>query len=289
MTTGLVAISIGDSEDLADLGYGPEHLDALNLRLARALLADGLRLAYGGVLNPREGQPLEQQKSFLRQLIDIVAEQAAPRTEAALVSYLPWPWHTSITVSLRAHYHGVIQFVPVDPPSGTCEREDQRYDWAMADACTAMRFRMTDGLDARVVLGGKRRGWAGTLPGIAEEVMLAVEAERPVFLLGGFGGCAGAIAGYLVGDSDALPEDLTLDGHRGSPRLGKVAACAPADTVEDAFARLAGVLRALRQDLGRLRNGLTAEENARLMRTENVRVILSLVRRGLRERGIVGS
>ena len=48
-----------------------------------------------------------------------------------------------------------------------------------------------------LVLGGKLEGYKGAMPGVAEEALLAMKAKQPVFLVGGFGGCARAIAETL--------------------------------------------------------------------------------------------
>src|SRR6185295_20176733 len=65
-------------------------------------------------------------------------------------------------------------------------------EWA--DGLTAMRETMTGMSNARVVLGGKTDGFKGRMPGIAEEALSILRVGRPLFLLGGFGGCAGDIA-----------------------------------------------------------------------------------------------
>ena len=62
---------------------------------------------------------------------------------------------------------------------------------------TAMRELMRDQTGARIVLGGKLDGYVGTMPNVAEEALLAIKAKQPVFLVGGFGGCAVDIAETL--------------------------------------------------------------------------------------------
>ena len=53
---------------------------------------------------------------------------------------------------------------------------------------------MRGDIRARIVLGGRVEGYKGTMPGIAEETRISLEAGQPVFVLGGFGGCARDIA-----------------------------------------------------------------------------------------------
>ena len=59
---------------------------------------------------------------------------------------------------------------------------------------TAMRTVMRSDIQARIVLGGRVEGYKGAMPGIAEETCLSLEAGQPVFVLGGFGGCARDVA-----------------------------------------------------------------------------------------------
>jgi hypothetical protein len=44
----------------------------------------------------------------------------------------------------------------------------------------AMRTRMNDEMDARVVVGGAVAGYLGRYPGVAEETYLALQAGKPV-------------------------------------------------------------------------------------------------------------
>jgi len=64
-----------------------------------------------------------------------------------------------------------------------------------------MRRTMTAASDARIVLGGRVDNFKGCMPGIAEEVFIALEKRQPVYVLGGFGGCARGFwnrTGYLT-------------------------------------------------------------------------------------------
>lgn len=74
-----VALSAGDSDDLAALGYdaqsGSVHVSAAVLRCCRALLLGKVRIAYGGAL--RDG------KSFASLLHDLIASMSAQIDVAA--------------------------------------------------------------------------------------------------------------------------------------------------------------------------------------------------------------
>ena len=67
-----------------------------------------------------------------------------------------------------------------------------------ATAYSAMRLFMAADGDARVVLGGKTRGYAGHFPGIAEETLYCLLAGKPVVGLRCFGGCADEVVQALL-------------------------------------------------------------------------------------------
>ena len=93
------------------------------------------------------------------------------------------------------------------------------------------------------------------MPGIAEEACLSLQARQPVFLLGGFGGCARDIA-ETIGLADRWA------GSRGDW------------TGRSCF-------RSYRPD--DFHNGLSREENAVLAQTPHIHEAVTLVSRGLRQ------
>ena len=67
-----------------------------------------------------------------------------------------------------------------------------------ATAYSTMRLFMAADEDARVVLGGKTRDYAGHFPGIAEETLYCLLAGKPVVGLRCFGGCADDVVQALL-------------------------------------------------------------------------------------------
>jgi hypothetical protein len=57
-----------------------------------------------------------------------------------------------------------------------------------AEALTGLREFMAHSTDARIVIGGKREGFQGRLPGIFEETIISLKRCQPLYLAGGFGG-----------------------------------------------------------------------------------------------------
>lgn len=252
-----VAISISESADMALLGLAEEHLRDAMAEVARHLLAMGARLIYGGDLRAY---------GFTELLLELVARHRRDADvgdeRPGVVSYLPWPVHSSKPAgevrTLAKDLAGIAEVhcldrqgreIPVDalaPESATPTDEE----WA--DGLTAMRAVLTDTADARVVLGGRVSGYKGRMPGIAEETLFALQAGQPVFLLGGFGGCARDIAEKLK----LLPPNVAPLAWPG----------------RDAFDGF---------DASSLNNGLTEEENRTLVRTAHVDEAVALILRGL--------
>lgn len=254
-----VAISVSESPDISVMGLSDAHLRDAMERLALHLLASGARLAYGGDLRAN---------GFTDLLFDLVSRYRREESEVPIgvSNYLAWPAHVTkeaaeleeISQSLAGT--GELVCLAEDgsrlDPSVWSQRElHQPTDEEWTTGLTAMRRAMHGASQARVVLGGRVAGYRGDLPGIAEEALLSLEEEQPLFLLGGFGGCARDIA-----------EALGLVEHRARsypdwPGLQRF----------DAFSS---------SDLG---NGLSEEEeNATLARTPHIDEAIVLVLRGLR-------
>jgi hypothetical protein len=152
-------------------------------------------------------------------------------------------------------------------------------------------------VSARIVLGGKMGGFAGIMPGIFEEVLTAREAADhcPIFILGGFGGAAGAIAHVLLnGGVDADPR-FTPEFYAKSPenpakpgftdllkQWDPAKLPAEARSPEQGLAAIRGMLKKNeKQPANFLQNGLNDHDNRRLLTTIDPTEAVRLVLRGL--------
>jgi len=86
--------------------------------------------------------------------------------------------------------------------------------WALS--LFRMRVRMTQDIDALIVFGGKDDGksW-GRFSGVAEEVMLALAFNKPVYVLGEFDGAAQAVGQLLGLDKTLVNPDTCLVDNSG--------------------------------------------------------------------------
>lgn len=256
-----IGISISGNQDMEALGLAEEHLRDAMVEVARHLLAMGARLMYGGDL---------REHGFTELLFELVARYRRDAdvgdSRPAIANYLAWPVHRSIPPekiqALSQSLEGLVELHVLDS-QGRELSVDQLHvadssltseDWSAG--LTAMRHVLTDTCDARILLGGSVSQFKGRMPGIAEEALCSIKAEQPLYVLGGFGGCARDIA-----------EDLGLVAPR------QVQTLAWADRAH--FSGLTG---------SALNNGLDDTENETLARTVHIDEAVALILRGLLRR-----
>lgn len=257
--SGAVGVSVSESPDLGALGLSDGHLRDAMAEIALHVLASGRSLAYGGDL---------RQHGFTELLFELLGrymDHPRHRSKIVVTDYLAWPVHIRMTSNELAAFsaeHEVVARLVFLARNGARLDREKRLELAArepdddewAEGLTAMRTVMRGEILARIVLGGRVEGYKGAMPGIAEETYLSIQAGQPVYLLGGFGGCARDIA-ETIGLADRWA------GSRGDwDGRQHFRNCSPDDC----------------------HNGLTMEENLVLARTQYVHQALTLVSRGLR-------
>jgi SLOG cluster2 len=252
----LVGISISPPErsELEAKGVVGAHLDRMFLDLAAHLLALGASLAYGGDL--RIG-------GFTRRLVALLETYSDERPGPERVRlFLLRPTWEDADASTRADVSLVATPELVEPAAN------------VPDSLTRLRQRMDDACDARIVLGGRLVGYTGRYPGIAEEAWLAARRGTPLYLLGGFGGCAGRLADALLGaDPVELTREFQTEHNPGYEAVVNAAGDIDYDALRRTFRELGP---------GGLRNGLAAAESAKLARSSDLNFVAGTVLAGLR-------
>jgi hypothetical protein len=290
-----VAMSISGAEDLGRFGLRTSHLDAIFLELSRYLLVAGVRLAYGGHLKA-DGYTMRLadllRDPIVEQLRGEPTSDETPPPE--LVTYLPWPMPSDVRdeaklgplVEVRRCERPVdldealdSAFVAVPQVELPCDTPLHRFAWARG--LTVMRERQTSEVAARIIVGGRigpsGSGYRGRMPGVLEEALLSIRADRPVYLVGAFGGCARLVIDALEGMS--RPE-LSWDHQRAVPHSDELRKLyQDRDQTWDDYDAIAAELK--RRSLAGLKNGLTLEENRELATTRSAERIIELVLSGL--------
>ncbi len=265
-----LGISVSESPDLLRLGLLEAHFRLALGEIARCVLVSGGQLAYGGHLQP------DGYTAFLiREL-----ERYSRRDRPMKVS-LAWTEHRKMALSAldsethRLGLYGEIVCLDldgnaIDPAAGRDEAPPPPVNDATRQrGLTGLRRYMARHTNGRVLIGGRRDGFQGEMPGLLEEAIFSFDQGQPLYLAGGFGGMTWDIARQLgIDDGDWFP---TLAN-----------APAPDERVANGMARL---LDAAGRTKGRsLDNGLTPNENRRLAACHRPSEIAALVSLGLGRR-----
>lgn len=227
-----VGISVSDNDDLGRLGLTAAHAEQAVGEVARAILIAGGSLVYGGRVKP---------SGFTQYLMHEIRRYGRDHAPA-LTLCLAAPEHLKLSYSELDDIDRTIgtrgRIVCLDPEGHEIEeilstKSRDPIPFAQADAphaYSSMRSYLAAVTDARVLIGGKLSGFAGAMPGIVEEAIVAVQARHPLYVSAGFGGAAALVAQRLHLDDlswapegfPAFAEDERID--RGLDLLDAVAA-----------------------------------------------------------------
>ena len=288
-----VAMSLSESPDTeGDAGYTEEHVRDATAYLCRSLISAGAAIAYGGDF---------RKNGYTEMLGGLVVayNETAGEAKELLHNYLAAPFSPAdVPEDLLVEGH----FLSRAPFSENASLPPFTTEGAPPQALyySDMRRVMAEKTHARILLGGKVRpriasddklGYGGRFPGLVEEAWWTLQAGKPLYVAGGYGGAAGLVADLLAGgetppelqDSTWLDHQLfrqraqaiDSDPHReklGLPSLMK----AMAETLRQKGARV------LADDAAsQAWNGLTVAQNRRLFQSRDPVEITSLVLDGL--------
>jgi hypothetical protein len=189
----------------------PDNLLRLAQDISRHLLSRSATLIYGGDLR-RDGFT-----SFILDEAAILQDRLGtdiPKVE----NHLAWPLYVSETqiVEWRARYSQIMKTVeypiPTDVASGIPAdvfllptTTQNSYIWSRC--LTQMREMSIANSTARICAGGKLHGYKGKMPGVLEEIAIALASGKPTFLMGAFGGVVGNVCDILL--EERIPEELS--------------------------------------------------------------------------------
>lgn len=265
-----LGVSVSESPDLARLGLAETHFRLALAEIARCVLVSGGHLGYGGHLHP------DGYTDFLVHELERYGRRDRP-----LRIFLAWQEHRKLALSALEKEKGNLslygEIICLDPAGNVIAANKDREEAPPPEVdaettrrgLTGLRQHMVRATQGRVLIGGRRNGFQGDMPGVLEEALYALEAGQPLYLAGGFGGITHDIAGALgIDDGKWLPP---LE-----PRV-------PAD--ERVARGMERLMEAVRKTGGQsLENGLSAQENQRLAACYRPSEIATLVSLGLGRR-----
>ncbi len=197
-----VNISVSPCEDAARLGYDDRQLNRVVIRMAQFFLDHDMRVIFGH--DWREDGVMRAVADFAGSVAARAEQDDALVTAPRMVNVVPVSRASLSLAATEAERDsgGVLKVVPfteqasraadqlgIKHPSPHAAPEELR-KWEL----TVLRHWMTSLLDpgCRVCLGGTVKGYEGEEPGVMQEARLALAHQKPLYLMGGFGGAASA-------------------------------------------------------------------------------------------------
>lgn len=207
-----IGISISDRKEdfFSKTHTHPDQLTKLAQVIARHLLARSATLSYGGDL---------RENGFTNFILDEahVLSDRLKTLDIKIENHLAWPLYIeSVTVKAwRAQHHKIMKTIEHTIPNDVSDNLEidvflesshpkNAYIWSRS--LTEMRKKIVADCDYRICAGGKAAGFKGKMPGVLEEIMIALDKGKPLFLLGGLNGIVGDICSAII--SREIPETL---------------------------------------------------------------------------------
>lgn len=276
-----LSISNPDVTSIRKIGQNENHLKKLSQVLAKYLLGCSVRLVYGGDLRA---------DGFTQNLIleARILQDKLQSKEIYLKNYISWPIYLEEIENLKtlwADNADILELIKVDIEKSVenlvvskdkflvPNTTNNRYVWSKS--LTKMRKTMIEFCSAKICAGGRENGYKGKVPGVLEEICIASEMNKPLYLLGGFGGIVHSACEVIEGHD--IPDNLTLkwqmENNSGYEELLQYYE----DNGERVlYSKIVDNIKAIN-----LNNGLSEEENIRLFHTPYVDEAVYLVLKGL--------
>jgi hypothetical protein len=280
-----ISISNPSQEELSLIGHSEAHLKLLSQDIARYLLAKSATLIYGGDLR----------KDGFTEFIFKEAQALKARLQTDdihLKNYIAWPIYkkdSNESIEWKAKYAPIATMVESRPPSDVLDiipdidtflppsNLQNQFIWSRC--LTEIRKQMIRDCDVRICAGGKQAGYKGLMPGVLEEILIALKENKPIFLLGGFGGITANVCRFL--QSNHIPVELTLDW-QVSHNYGYENLLEYYTKNNESYkVDYEAIKRTLKK--AKLNNGLSAEDNERLFKTQFIDEALYLIFKGLKK------
>ncbi|MEO8147950.1 MAG: hypothetical protein ABI723_09955 [Bacteroidia bacterium] len=280
-----IGISISESDNLNELGYGVPHLKDAVIEIARYILASGGKLAYGGDM---------RQGGFTELIFDLLAYYKADKDLQAherFYSYLAYPLSTTLSLEKEAELRQNVSFKKTAPPNDLQiantneflkpDSPENLYVWSRC--LTKMREEMEADCDARIFIGGRTKGFKGKCAGILEELLIAIQYNHPVYLVGAFGGISKDAIEALKGNkSNSFSDEYYFDNADYKNMFTIYNEKHPDNLID--HNKYLSTLQSIGLKGIAEQNGLSEIDNLRLTKTPHISEVLYLILKGLTNR-----
>lgn len=279
---GSVGISVSGCKDAEAFGFDDRAINRLTIRIAEFFLFKDLRVIFGH----------DWRENGVMRAVAELAETAAsgrrgggkPVPAMRMLNVVPTMGGplSRLAVDAQGASGGVLQTVALrdlidDEPSSTLPDFERRC-WEL----WTLRCRLTDELNPgfRICLGGKVSGYGGYYAGVAEEAYFALLRNKPLYLIGGFGGATEAVCKALdrsLKQSDPSAKALRPPSNREIEICSSIACSSsiPSNGLDRYFSEFG-------TDKLAKTNGLSVEQNHALFAMTDIESALELIWQGAR-------
>lgn len=276
-----IAISVSESEELEQLGLSINHLKDISIEIARYLIVNGATMLYGGDLRSGGFTGLFSELSYQYKYLS--------DKENRFINYFPFPNSKSISLDDQATFvkqQVDVRILEIPEKLGKVDT-DKKYDpstnihdrFIFSECFADMRLIMSKESDARILLGGKQKNFLGFIPGIIEEAFQSINANKPIYLLGGFGGATKSLINVILGKN---PKELTNDFQFDTDFLKNFRKyCIDKSTIKMDYDYLVNLFQENSIESLSSNNGLSVEENQILFESTNIHELVFLIIKGL--------
>lgn len=288
-----IGFSVAEPVNWKEWGLSSLQLRDAMVDLSRYAIAFDYDVSYGGKLEYKDSFNFSE---LLREIVSRYSHSSnltsTMQARKRISNYLAWYVSEETGSEIESSYSGISRIFrcpfPIDYVTDHTEQNEllEVFPRAIkAMSLTNMRKLMTENIDARILLGGKVVGSSGFFPGLLEEAVCAAVKGIPIYIVGGFGGCSALLGDLLSGKSPMeLSEDFQLTHNPERKTLFREyqSLISSRNTMYLPSHDLNTTVKWFGEvGFSGLKNGLSEEENMRLLRTKNNQEILRLVFKGI--------
>ncbi len=275
-----IAISISINEDIDKLGFSLQHLNDISVEIARYIVANGGTALYGGDLRLGGFTDLFSELSNQYK----ISNDRTFRFE----NYFPFPnsklINTSIKVEFKAkQINPIILPIPENLGEIDIKKDYKPFDniqdrYIYCECFKDMRIKMAQDCSARIIIGGKISGYLGYMPGIIEEALYTLLNDKPLYLIGGFGGATLKLINLLMG---ADTKEISNEYQYNTAFLKEFKEYINDKYPFSDYEVIKEKLSNFNIETISSKNKLSVEENEILFTSKNIHEILYLIMKGL--------
>ncbi len=280
LTGNKIAISVSVNDDLEKIGFSEQHLNDISIEIARYIIAnDGIAL-YGGDL---------RENGFTYYFSELSNQYKKTNDkDFKFINYFIFPNTKRLTRDARLDFHSKqIKIKEVPIPNTVSIDEQREYNpikciedrYSFCECFKEMRIQMAKDCTARVLVGGKITNYLGYIPGVIEEALYTLRENKPLYLVGAFGGATEKLIKLIKGET---VKELTNDFQYNTDFLiefkdyvGSKCDYTDYDLLKTELSKF---------DVKKISdlNGLSIDENEILFSSKNIHQIMYLLMKGLK-------